>query len=996
VSRQRERDQLAEQKAAIDYQNAIREQEAAVIAAEKAEIELNNAKRAAKLADDQATAARLAARAAERKEQDDRLKNPVLIEKTLKGTADETEKVNLALVKTTDIFDALIAAADKSEGGHTVTNVMLEMAEAFQKMGNSAEANNQKLALIKQVGLRGADTELQSFVNVLNQGRENLEKALEGGRTNKAALQLKEQIEAAEEFEKAVSKLSGTLSTTKSLIGSTFFEAFNHGLGEVNKFVKENQQNIVDWVKDLSGVRRVIEDVFKVLSGQDPTKGGFVEVLANTGKAFADGLALAYTTLQKIADLIDKISNSSLVRLLVGDINPRGQNFEGPLRSPLLAGTKADPLPVPQDDRGTDKATGLSPEDFTFAIQRGLKAGVAAVPAVGGVQPADRSKFEEAATEAAKAAIVKPKETREEGHGAKTEAAPSEESAHSLTASTPGPSIVPAGAGWRNLDTGRFYRPTFENQPEDIPGSGAGTGSLGSQIIQATRPLGGLALVLEGLRNLISKSFEAQEKSGLFSGASGNPDEDRLKLAEQKADLVEIEAKLAKAPRVPEGGIDPDQALRRQADLLRTSIENLAGDIDRQEKQIAATRLADTIDQIATKVEESGKGIGSAISSIGSFLKEALGSVGGLFGAEATDTGLREGSQRGFGAAVSSSKEQVAATKQETAASKQEAAAEKQIKAADRQSSSSGGPADREKEGKSEKGVVTTESGFQYTQAKGGLPIAYSGTAAETQSFIEAKQARQRGTHTFAIRYAPGQEPEGGVSSASPGGPKVVYAPGQEPTKEAAAKLENAATKQVEAADKQIKTTDATEGKQPQKTTGSISISASGPVAITASGSIKVSGGAGGGGSRDVTEASSDDGSAAPGFSSGGHVRGSGSDTSDNININVSPGEYVMRAAAVRHFGLPIMEGMNRINLKERSFALGGLVEAALPTLGYAEGGAVRSPGLTSQAQHVLDLRTDHGTFKAYVSDGTMRELTRSAINAKLSRAGDKPSWYTR
>lgn len=63
-----------------------------------------------------------------------------------------------------------------------------------------------------------------------------------------------------------------------------------------------------------------------------------------------------------------------------------------------------------------------------------------------------------------------------------------------------------------------------------------------------------------------------------------------------------------------------------------------------------------------------------------------------------------------------------------------------------------------------------------------------------------------------------------------------------------------------------------------------------------------------------------------PGFASGGLIRGPGTGTSDSILARLSNGEFVMRAAAVKHYGPRLLELMNGLKLPK--FAAGGLVEA--------------------------------------------------------------------
>lgn len=75
------------------------------------------------------------------------------------------------------------------------------------------------------------------------------------------------------------------------------------------------------------------------------------------------------------------------------------------------------------------------------------------------------------------------------------------------------------------------------------------------------------------------------------------------------------------------------------------------------------------------------------------------------------------------------------------------------------------------------------------------------------------------------------------------------------------------------------------------------------------------------------SEAASAKEKAAPGYASGGAVRGPGTGTSDSIFARLSNGEFVMRAAAVRRYGVGMMHALNSMRLPK--FADGGLVSLA-------------------------------------------------------------------
>lgn len=73
-----------------------------------------------------------------------------------------------------------------------------------------------------------------------------------------------------------------------------------------------------------------------------------------------------------------------------------------------------------------------------------------------------------------------------------------------------------------------------------------------------------------------------------------------------------------------------------------------------------------------------------------------------------------------------------------------------------------------------------------------------------------------------------------------------------------------------------------------------------------------------------VGQAGTADAAAVPGFATGGQISGPGTGTSDSILARLSNGEFVMRAAAVRHYGPDLLEQLNARRLPR--FATGGAV----------------------------------------------------------------------
>jgi len=77
-------------------------------------------------------------------------------------------------------------------------------------------------------------------------------------------------------------------------------------------------------------------------------------------------------------------------------------------------------------------------------------------------------------------------------------------------------------------------------------------------------------------------------------------------------------------------------------------------------------------------------------------------------------------------------------------------------------------------------------------------------------------------------------------------------------------------------------------------------------------------------------------GAEAPAFASGGQIRGPGTGTSDSILSWLSNGEYVIRAAAAKYYGMNLLDSLNNMRLPR--FAAGGLVRTV--TAGAGAGAA--------------------------------------------------------
>jgi hypothetical protein len=132
------------------------------------------------------------------------------------------------------------------------------------------------------------------------------------------------------------------------------------------------------------------------------------------------------------------------------------------------------------------------------------------------------------------------------------------------------------------------------------------------------------------------------------------------------------------------------------------------------------------------------------------------------------------------------------------------------------------------------------------------------------------------------------------------------------------------------------------------------------------------------------------------GFASGGYVRGSGSGTSDSIPAWLSNGEFVIRAAAVKQYGLSFLRAVNgmrlnpsRMKLGMPAFAMGGLVDTSSRIAPPAVGS---SGGMPGAAFNLFIGAESFGTV--YAPENTAAALQRFASSAQTRSLGRKPGWY--
>jgi TP901 family phage tail tape measure protein len=148
--------------------------------------------------------------------------------------------------------------------------------------------------------------------------------------------------------------------------------------------------------------------------------------------------------------------------------------------------------------------------------------------------------------------------------------------------------------------------------------------------------------------------------------------------------------------------------------------------------------------------------------------------------------------------------------------------------------------------------------------------------------------------------------------------------------------------------------------------------------------------------------ASSGGGGGGGGFSKGGQVFGAGTGTSDSIMARLSHGEFVIRAAAVEHFGPAFFAALNslRVPLDDllRGFNVGGIVDgfdrsmrSLSPVQSFAKGGlalaGVAPTSGSSGPATRIDLHLGGRNFPVLADDDVARALVRVVRREQSSRA---------
>lgn len=128
-------------------------------------------------------------------------------------------------------------------------------------------------------------------------------------------------------------------------------------------------------------------------------------------------------------------------------------------------------------------------------------------------------------------------------------------------------------------------------------------------------------------------------------------------------------------------------------------------------------------------------------------------------------------------------------------------------------------------------------------------------------------------------------------------------------------------------------------------------------------------------------------------FAGGGSVRGPGTSTSDSIPAWLSNNEFVVRAKAVRKYGVGFMRAINSGRLDFSGavrLATGGLVNVGGPSFSYTGGG----DGGGSSGMRPLTLNIGGQEFGGLLAPADVaNQMVSFAIQRRIRSAGRKPSW---
>lgn len=136
-----------------------------------------------------------------------------------------------------------------------------------------------------------------------------------------------------------------------------------------------------------------------------------------------------------------------------------------------------------------------------------------------------------------------------------------------------------------------------------------------------------------------------------------------------------------------------------------------------------------------------------------------------------------------------------------------------------------------------------------------------------------------------------------------------------------------------------------------------------------------------------------------PGRAKGGSVHGAGTSTSDSILSRLSKGEFVIRAAAVRKYGVGLMTLINNMMMPKAlpSFATGGPVSIPVDVLPQFLDSGIFGEQATAKPTRVVNLTFGDETFEGLVApEPVAQALVRYSRRRQVRSGGRKPSWLGR
>lgn len=121
------------------------------------------------------------------------------------------------------------------------------------------------------------------------------------------------------------------------------------------------------------------------------------------------------------------------------------------------------------------------------------------------------------------------------------------------------------------------------------------------------------------------------------------------------------------------------------------------------------------------------------------------------------------------------------------------------------------------------------------------------------------------------------------------------------------------------------------------------------------------------------------------GYAGGGDVRGPAG--TDRVLIRATAGEFMMRAAAVRHWGLNFFARLNRLENPLKGFAMGGLVGPSISI------GSLAAAGGAAAGLFQIDLSHDGSSFRGLMGPREVAEALNSySVGLQARRLGRRPS----